>query len=394
LDTIAVPAAAHFIKNYTSAHSNSQSGSSLQHRNLFRGTRDNNAHNTVPIESKKNIETPELNVPMGVRTRSDHDRCSDDHNTSCSILDEAHGIAIWALASEIGSEVPYHIDYAELLRYETGIIVPPIIAGTWHCTHNHNHTSFRGGDYFVVVSGNGLDHYYKHGYKGKLSPLNETDDHPYFSSSLVDEHKSNDVLQIKYEFNRMICQSGHLPHWSTRVEEPVKNASSVSDSMQENVRVIVGFNVFLHDVGPVIQQAPEHSDAFRRRVNDQKRNNPNLTLQAFTNNPQLRRLLILAKRQKSLNNFKRAQKELDDRMQQFINIKNERITVGQLIDAFTPPDNTDHWPYDGNDVLVHIYNACKKGTLRFTGADDREQPFTKLIRKDLYIECGNKEDGN
>ena len=124
-----------------------------------------------------------------------------------------------------------------------------------------------------------------------------------------------------------------------------------------------------------------------RSVNDQKRRKSNLTLQAFATNPQLRRLLILAKRQKNLNNFKQAQKDLDDRMQHFIASRNERITVGQVLDAFTPPDNTNQWPYDANDVLVHIHNACKKGTLRFTGVDNSEQSLTKLVRKDMYIEC-------
>jgi hypothetical protein len=86
------------------------------------------AHNSVPMD--------DTNIPTGISSRSDCDQRLDGR--AGTIYDVAHGIAIWVLASEIGLEVPYHIDYAKLLPYETGIIVPPIIAGTWHCTPNHN----------------------------------------------------------------------------------------------------------------------------------------------------------------------------------------------------------------------------------------------------------------
>ena len=62
--------------------------------------------------------------------------------TSCSSLwsqeldhPAAHGVAVWALASSnIGSQVPYHLDYAEQIRYDYNVIVPPLLAGTLHCT--------------------------------------------------------------------------------------------------------------------------------------------------------------------------------------------------------------------------------------------------------------------
>jgi len=46
-----------------------------------------------------------------------------------------HGTAVWALSASPKSEVQYHIDYAELVRYETNIIYPPIYAGTLHCSN-------------------------------------------------------------------------------------------------------------------------------------------------------------------------------------------------------------------------------------------------------------------
>jgi len=81
-----------------------------------------------------------------------------------------HGVAVWALAASVGSRVPYHLDYAELLRYETGTIVPPAVAGTWQVTSCQNMV---GGDFCVALDG--LEHYQRHGYKGALQPIG--DDH-------------------------------------------------------------------------------------------------------------------------------------------------------------------------------------------------------------------------
>ena len=375
LNAIAVPAAAYFMKHYVNRSA---------YPNLFRDDR---------VTSSSSSTSLDTNEPL--TSGSDHGR--DPSTTDPSIVMDAHGIAIWALASEIGSEVPYHMDYAELLRYETGMIVPPILAGTWHCTNNQHHSphaSFRGGDYCVVARGNGFDHYQKHGYKGKLlTPVVVLRD-----TGTAECHESNEILRIPYQFNRMICQSGHLPHWSTRVEAPIpvdtgSDIRSVSEGGPKKVRVIVGFNVFLPDVGPIIQQAPEHSEAFRRRVKDRKGNQRNLSLQACTTNPQLRRLLVLAKRQKHFNNFKQAQSDLEEQMQRYIKSMGTPVTVGQLLDEFTPSHNTNQWPFDASDVLVHIHNACKKGTLRVTGTDSGDHQLTKLIRKDLYVECcSNKQD--
>jgi len=68
--------------------------------------------------------------------------CKDDHS------EQYHGVAVWALAAGVGSRVPYHLDYAELLRYETGTIVPPAVAGTWQVTSCQN--SMVGGDFCVA----------------------------------------------------------------------------------------------------------------------------------------------------------------------------------------------------------------------------------------------------
>jgi hypothetical protein len=74
-------------------------------------------------------------------------------------LSQAHGVAIWALAADEGSRVPYHLDYAEQIRYESNVIVPPALAGILHCTA----AAVEGGEYCVHLDG--LEHYEKHCYK-------------------------------------------------------------------------------------------------------------------------------------------------------------------------------------------------------------------------------------
>jgi hypothetical protein len=39
------------------------------------------------------------------------------------------------MAAQVDSEeVLYHLDYAEKVQYQANIIVPPLVAGTLHCT--------------------------------------------------------------------------------------------------------------------------------------------------------------------------------------------------------------------------------------------------------------------
>ena len=52
-----------------------------------------------------------------------------------------------------------------MLRYETGIIQPPLYAGTCHVTPFAS-GEMVGGDFAVNLRG--LDHYRLHGYKGLI----------------------------------------------------------------------------------------------------------------------------------------------------------------------------------------------------------------------------------
>ena len=75
--------------------------------------------------------------------------------------------AVWCLSSGVTNEVEYHIDYAELYRYETHIIQPPLFAGTCHLSPFTSNNDMIGGDFMANIRG--LDHYLKFGYKGLCS---------------------------------------------------------------------------------------------------------------------------------------------------------------------------------------------------------------------------------
>jgi hypothetical protein len=45
-----------------------------------------------------------------------------------------YGVGVWALmVTNEQSKVEYHVDYAELVRYETNLIYSPLYGGNLHC---------------------------------------------------------------------------------------------------------------------------------------------------------------------------------------------------------------------------------------------------------------------
>jgi hypothetical protein len=127
----------------------------------------------------------------------------------------AHGVAVWALSAPIGSQVPYHLDYAEQVRYESNIIVPPVLAGTLQCSPIHsssNDTTMIGGDFVVYAKNDGLQHYQTFGYKGmKKTLLPEFNSIPINNDTVdVDDSDSSQQqhwMRIPYRYNRMIIQA-------------------------------------------------------------------------------------------------------------------------------------------------------------------------------------------
>jgi hypothetical protein len=156
-----------------------------------------------------------------------------------------HGTAVWCLCSGLTNSVEYHIDYAELYRYETNIIHPPLYAGTCQVTPLQTSSDMKGGDFRVNTGG--IEHYRAFGYKGKLKDPEALG---------ADLESSCDWHTVRYKFNRSILHDGDLPHLSTPVEYIAQGL----------FRVIMGFNCFTSQVGECCLRAPEHSQAFNRTV--------------------------------------------------------------------------------------------------------------------------------
>lgn len=386
-------------------------------------------------------------------------------------LDQAHGVAVWALSSHLGQSVQYHTDYAELLRYEYNVTVPPLFAGTiqcselWndglgvvtadvgedcdgiheccgHCrrrrprydantmgsgnihTHRPLRCSFdgihecggictspqlatkssttdqrnimRGGEFCANLRG--LEHYTEHGYKGNLSgdafggwkrPIYQHDS----QLNNIYRDESTQWVTIPYAFNRGICHKGDLPHLSAPIEQILVNKANASNpqSLDNSFpsRVIVGFNVFGHDVGDVIAKAPEHSRAFRRKVklyratvgacatdtsnnvntkalDDKKKSG--LNLEQVSQNKALAKLLVLAKREKVKQEFKQQQDKLTNSIWRKLlesKIQNEHspLSVGDVVKEFgnatIDAEGRIPWPKP-DDVHVHLHRMIKE----------------------------------
>jgi hypothetical protein len=231
------------------------------------------------------------------------DEENDDRWLAQSMSRSAHGIAVWALSSGANAPVSYHVDYAEQVRYRHNVVVLPHLAGTFHCSPPHR-AVLEGGALRVY---NSLQHYELHGYKGRKAFL------PSEENKVDDE--GGLLGTVEYRFNRLVIMAGHLPHASTPVTlvEPPHTAR----------RVVVGFNVFGHDIGTMVQAAPEHSATWRRQVKllrlhqRQQRQRDSQTPRHFRGDgsilaasvsqlsPGMRKLLVLAKRQKVQEEWRR-----------------------------------------------------------------------------------------
>lgn len=176
----------------------------------------------------------------------------------------AHGVAVWVIASDCEDETEYHLDYAEMVRYETNVIFPPIYGATLHVSPLLNSErnqqpqqetstgaaieSFDGGGFHVNTRG--LAHYQQYGYKTRLASKLSTDALEAISA------KEPGWKRVPYCYRRGIVCDGEFPHFSGRVR-----------SLPAGVkRVVVGFNLFPHAIGPFVEKFPEHSDAFNKYV--------------------------------------------------------------------------------------------------------------------------------
>lgn len=310
-----------------------------------------------------------------VSSSQDNRSANKELYTKRDFLKQAHGVAVWALSSRPGASVQYHIDYAELLRYEYNVTVPPLWAGTIQCSALCNNDLITenakpskrmvGGEFCVNLRG--LDHYAEHGYKGMISgdPMGGWKS---LDTAIGGVHldSSNKWVTIPYACNRGIVHNGDLPHLSA----PIQHIDD--DNLS---RVIVGFNVFGHDVGSRVAKAPEHSRQFRRQVKLYRttlrapkdiggRRNGGMDLSQIRKNKGLTKLLVLAKRERVKAQLRRDQERLT------CNIWNHLLShhasdekrlscVGDIIEKFGIPSTESGWPTPV-DAHVHLHNMIKQ----------------------------------
>jgi len=164
-----------------------------------------------------------------------------------------------------------------------------------------------------------------------------------------------DVITLPYRYNQLTCHLGNLPHGSTKVEK----------IHGDQLRVIVGFNVFCTNSGPLVQLAPEHSEKFRRKVLGMKILSQDVSFQAIKRNKPLARLLVLAKREKVKNEFRQSQEKLKREMQLLL-----PATVQKLADRFCSNPMKNSWPRKPEDLQVFIYDQVLKGEYRLAESGD------------------------
>ncbi|GMI61890.1 hypothetical protein ScalyP_jg8870 [Parmales sp. scaly parma] len=297
-----------------------------------------------------------------------------------------HGTAVWALSASPKSEVQYHIDYAELVRYETNIIYPPIYAGTLHCS-NMGDGEIVGGKFEANLEG--LSHYEKVGYKGKKLSTDPTE----FLEK--DRSSSSAWMSVPYRFNRGIFHDGDLPHLSTRIEA----------LPADKKRVIVGLNMFGHDCGPSAMHAPEHSNAFNRQVKlyqlmakTEGKNGldsgggckKGLNLGLIKENKALSKLLVLAKREKVKQELRLEAEKLDGIILG-MGTRGEKCkcSVKFLIEECQKCTKEDENAPNETTIHIHINQMIRTGKLRVVRVEGEEVGVGggNLVQVDEIVCC-------
>jgi hypothetical protein len=189
-------------------------------------------------------------------------------------LRTVHGFSLWCLCSELEQQVHYHIDYAEVVRHLTGTTTPPLFGGVLHCS-DFADGAMSGGDF--AANTRGLDHYREWGFKAKLARAardGEREERGASGDGTMQgegrrEGSGADFCELRaveaepgwefvsYRTNRLVLMDGDLPHMSTPV-------LALPEGKR---RVILGINVFGHNVGRQAEQFPDHAERSNRVVN-------------------------------------------------------------------------------------------------------------------------------
>ena len=175
----------------------------------------------------------------------------------------------------------------------------------------------------------------------------------------------------------MMCHLGNLPHGSTRVEK----------IHGDQLRVIVGFNVFCAKSGPLVQLAPEHSEDFRRKILRMKILSQNVSLQSIKRNKQLSRMLVVAKREKFKKEFLQAQERLMREIPSYL-----PATIQELVNRFcSDPTKNTSWPRTPSDLQVFIYDQVLKGEYRLKGSEDSAAACSDSIPMTAIVQLASIE---
>jgi len=338
-----------------------------------------------------------------------------------------HGVGVWVLSSGYKTHVPYHVDYAEWIRYRHNVVALPLYAGTVQCTEAH----VIGGEFAAQLWDNtdgSMDPYLNVGYKGRKigahmggwTPpiaLSKTGscriqseredlkrkDTAQPASTAMDGEKEdlmaypdeNGWVTIPYRFNQGILHSGHSPHLSGVME----GCKSDGGEDLETKRVILGLNVFGTDVGEMVRSVPEHSRVFRAKVTEAKNarrkiryygGNSLHSFKAIAGNSKLRRALVLAKREKVKKDWQKCQSMMTqwiiERLLQCHNCKkvgDSGVSLTQLVADWEKHVNKD-WKIEtftsptAHDFIVHmkrliIGEYVYKNTLQILPCDAKLQ---------------------
>ncbi|GMI24145.1 hypothetical protein TrCOL_g9602 [Triparma columacea] len=284
-------------------------------------------------------------------------------------LTNIHGFALWSLSSvrSLPHGVSYHIDYAELVRYKTGVIHPPVYAGTVQVTRGGGEEcKWGGGGYYA--NRDGLKHYESHGYKAcKLSSGRGAKG--IMVTPSVGTPGSN-WAEVPYKYRRGTWHTGELPHQSGEVlyrdEGEGKEGEDGGNRGWGKTRVIVGINAFDWGIGEEVGKATEHSKAFNREVRLAQAltaqeakaslggSKGGMDLKAvMEGSGAVRKMLVLAKREKVKRMLEEERRKMDEVIEGWGGGMVE-VLVGRIVEIVGVGRDTAH---------VHVNMKIHKGDI-------------------------------
>jgi hypothetical protein len=91
----------------------------FNNKQVYNLLKDDLTSTTTSTTSNNNTDT---NTNTDIRKDKDEGTKESDKDN-----EDVHGISVWVIVSNVNDSVQYHIDYAEMFRYQTNIIYPPMV---------------------------------------------------------------------------------------------------------------------------------------------------------------------------------------------------------------------------------------------------------------------------